>query len=502
MFVKKSSFRVLTYEELSNDDSIVSAKSQIKVAFKQSAITQNGDASESSDFDLEAEIKSHPESLYIKCFAIKADEMNDNGDYFSRDELIKATHTFVGVPVFTNHENTDILKAKGKVVHSWWDENRNGIMIIARVDAEAYPDLANGIKKEYILSTSMGAQVRASCCSVCHNFSETPDSYCSCIRERKTRHVSSKKQKCQYFKNGKDEQCPLCQSTKNDIKTFAYEGKAFEHNYGVKFIENSFVCNPACADCGVTEIIDSAAFLSKLSTITQKLPKLAQMANKNANTKDKIDIINSIIPNAVVNNSVNVQTVNETLELYKEKISQTIDILNNSPGFCDDNTCVKIAGQKEIGELNQALDLITAVSQSMLQQKDQLDLEFLSDLVSVLSDLQAVTDELTEQGYGRLQSPTGESTPVNSENPQNTTEQSPQPQTQPVNPIPGGTSNVQSGTAGSTGTVTMPTASQKKINMEKLAKKAFENIKIKNNDANKILIPFKLRNKIKGFFVK
>jgi len=119
----------------------------IKTASKIAEIDVDSD---SPDFDLEAEIKSHPDSLYVKCFAIKSDETNDNGDHFQKSELKKATGSFIGVPVFTNHNNSDAEEARGKVVHSWWDEDKNGIMIIARVDAEAYPKLARGIKEEYI----------------------------------------------------------------------------------------------------------------------------------------------------------------------------------------------------------------------------------------------------------------------------------------------------------------------------------------------------------------
>jgi len=157
-----------------------------KIAASKESSDKNGDT-ESKHFDLEAEIQNHPDSLFMKCFAIKADETNDNGDYFSKEELIKATPTFIGVPLFTNHANSDINEARGKVVHSWWDEEQNGIMIIGRIDAEAYPQLARGIKEEYVVATSMGCQVQYSICSICHNYAETPDQYCTHIKERKTR---------------------------------------------------------------------------------------------------------------------------------------------------------------------------------------------------------------------------------------------------------------------------------------------------------------------------
>ena len=107
-------------------------------------------------FDIESAIKDSPEHLFVKVFAIKQDEVNDNGDYFSASELKKAAHTFVGVPVFVNHQNNDIEKARGKVVHAWYDEKAGGIYIISKVDKTAYPKLARGIEEEIISGTSMG----------------------------------------------------------------------------------------------------------------------------------------------------------------------------------------------------------------------------------------------------------------------------------------------------------------------------------------------------------
>ena len=72
-------------------------------------------------FDIHTAVSDQPEHLFVKVFAIKKNEVNDNGDYFSEEELKKASKTFIGVPVFVNHQNDDIEKARGKVVHSWWD---------------------------------------------------------------------------------------------------------------------------------------------------------------------------------------------------------------------------------------------------------------------------------------------------------------------------------------------------------------------------------------------
>ncbi len=813
-------------------------------------------------FDLEAEINKHPDSLFVKCFAIKADEMNDNGDWFGYDELKSATHTFVGVPVFTNHQNNDAEQARGKVIHSWWDENRKGIMIVARVDAAAYPQLARGIKEEYILGTSMGASrghdlvttsdgskvrvddlqigdlvithtgkvepvaaicrtqehsqlyhikwssnlsglalsyehpvlilnrddtytkfksvkvyrksistiekevdvdfvpaseikyndyvlewvdksieddarineetafllgvyaaegytqsnfvefcfgkddknigktisflknnfsgkiteaernerngfyvrifdtrfiklcneyigtgckrkrlnskikkwsyelqkiflgayldqdgcvvkerklssghssgagamqassaslqllkdirqlclrigcpatisshnrvasrstvmdqnfeyvehiiyisnlvsnklkkfsykarqapdikkpkfdsffykdyiahrvkdvvlinnseptyyvqigdiddensdhsyilnniathncsVKYSICSVCHNYAETPDQYCSCIKERKTRVVSAKTQKCSYHKHGVDKLCPICECKKGDAKTFKLnDQQCFEYNYGIKFIENSFVVNPACHDCGVTEVIDPQKFLAKVAKLQERLPLLIKEAQD--------------IPLVCTDQSC--------IKLIDEKqasmIDEYLDFLDKGsewilrlagPDFLKKSIkhLIKTAGNKEIEDLNTALDLLTSVSQSMLSQKDQLDLEFLSDLVKVLSDLQSVTDELTEQGYGRLQSDSAEEGAPDDAAPGAPGGATPgmggatpgMGEAQlPGSAAPMGTSKVRSGPAGDVGSVTGPLA-QKKLNLNKIA----ENILIR-----------------------
>lgn len=427
----------------------------IKTAAHKASKEVQGIPSQKSGFDLEAEIRDHPDSLFVKCFAIKADEMNDNGDWFSREELIKATATFVGVPVFTNHQNSDINQARGKVVHSWWDDPRNGIMIIARVDAAAYPQLARGIKEDYVAGTSMGCSVQYSLCSICHNFATNPADYCAHIKERKTRKFSGKA-KCIYKKNGpKDQECPICASVKdiNKDASLVYSDQSiFEHNYGIKFIENSFVVNPACHSCGVTEVIDPSQFLAKVANLTEQLPILIKAAQNVPIICDE----------------------NKCVHLFNE--SQTQSIVNALSYLQKGSDYVKqlcltqfekFAGQEQINQLNQALDLMTSVSQDMLMQKQQIDLEFLSDLVKVLADLQKVTDELTEQGYGRLPSPTKdqETTPgaALATQPPAQTPQQPAPATAT-------TGRVQTGTAGAAGTVTAPTA-KKKLDLQKTSLK-------------------------------
>jgi hypothetical protein len=144
-------------------------------------------------FDIQAAIEKNPDNLFVKVFAIKANEVNDNGDCFSEEELKKAAHTFVGVPVFVNHQNDNVENARGKVVHSWYDEPSKGVYCINMVDRAAYPRLARGIEEGYITGTSMGAQVTYSICSICHNKAHTADEFCTHIKGGKNRPAKSLK---------------------------------------------------------------------------------------------------------------------------------------------------------------------------------------------------------------------------------------------------------------------------------------------------------------------
>ncbi len=306
-------------------------------------------------FDIEAAIKEHSNHLFVKAFAIKQDEVNDNGDAFSAEELKKAAHTFIGVPVFVNHKNDDVEKSRGKVVHAWYDEDAGGIYVINRVDKEAYPQLARGIEESYITGTSMGAQVGYSCCSICHNKSATSEDFCSHIRNRKTRKMSTTCS-CKYHESPSSpkDNCPICKSKKGESKELVHkEAQVFEWNYDIKFIEDSFVVNPACHDCLVCDILNIPKIEDKLSSNIEKMKQIA----------------------ASIQSST------------------------------DSNKMEKTAGAKEIESLNQAMNLMETVARSMMAQKQIVSMDYVSDIVEQLSKLQETTDELIEMGYSQVPSP-------------------------------------------------------------------------------------------------
>ena len=113
----------------------------------------------------------------------------------------------------------------------------------------------------------MGCSVSHSCCSVCHNLAHTADEYCSHVRNQKNRKFSGTA-KCEYHKNGTEEECPICKSTSGDSRTLKHSDQhVFEHNFGLKFIENSFVVNPACHDCGVTCVLRAPEVTKKVASL-------------------------------------------------------------------------------------------------------------------------------------------------------------------------------------------------------------------------------------------
>lgn len=392
----------------------VSSIRQLDVQTKESSTNKWG------DFDIQAEMKKFPDNLFVECLAIKADETNDNGDWFGEDQLKKYYHTFIGVPVFVNHQNNDIEQARGKVIHAWYDDAKHGIMIISRVDAVAYPDLARAITQKIINGTSMGTQVEQSVCSICHNSAARPTDYCSHIKEQKGKKISGTFA-CEYHKRGTEEFCPICGSTKEDVKQLVCaNSEVHEKNYGLRFIENSFVVRPACHECGITEVIDPDTLMKKVADITEPIRAFIKYQKEND---------------------------------------------------------YKYAGKKELDDLNAAVDLIAGVSTQLIAQRNQVDQEFTSDLVKVMADLKEVADELGQMGYGRLQTtdeaavpgaaPTEIPPPTGA--PDALAAQPPTTTPEALNPLPGGASKVQSGSAGQVGTVTSPFTASLVKRLEKLS---------------------------------
>jgi hypothetical protein len=65
----------------------------------------------------------------------------------------------------------------------------------------------------------------------------------------------------------------------------------------------------------------------------------------------------------------------------------------------------KTAGKSELQALSQAMNLMEHVARSMMAHKQQIELDYASDLVEHMAKVQSLLDELTEMGYGQLPSP-------------------------------------------------------------------------------------------------
>ncbi|WP_267716817.1 hypothetical protein [Streptomyces sp. CoH17] len=125
------------------------------------------------------EFDPKPGMLYTRVRAISA-RVNQNFDGFRSEELQKAAHTFVGRPVFVNHNNQDHRKTRGMILHAQYFENGTDkyIELLNELDARAYPKLAKEIIDGNIDSVSMGTDVQISVCSYCHNEATTPEEFC------------------------------------------------------------------------------------------------------------------------------------------------------------------------------------------------------------------------------------------------------------------------------------------------------------------------------------
>ncbi len=291
-------------------------------------------------------------------------------------------------------------------------------------DIEVEDDHTYCVNHIAVSNTSMGCSVESSICSVCHNKSHTAEDYCSHVSNRKNRKYTGEI-KCSYHNSpvDTDEECPICGSTKNNIETIKHaDQQIFEHNFGLKFIENSFVVNPACHDCGVRCVLNS--------------PKV----------ENKITAFNKTVGNLIKEAHLNEE---------------------------DNGFVAKFGGIKELQSLKNSMQELEEVTKSMLKQKESVSMEYVSQIVKAMADIQDFYDELVEMGYGALPSPSlgadgGVTSAVSDQfsegvpSEQMATQQPQQPQ-QPTPKSTTSPSGSQTSDLGGLGNVTMPKNSSKKI---------------------------------------
>src|SRR4051812_18396718 len=141
------------------------------------------------------QFEPRPGYLYVRSRSISS-RCNDNFDMFPADEIAKSYRSFIGRPVFVNHNNQDHRRARGRVVDAVLHRDRNPdgtpdtwAETLMEIDAKTYPKLAHAILVGDIDRTSMGCDVELSKCSVCANEATSPLEYCSHIPGQKGKRV-------------------------------------------------------------------------------------------------------------------------------------------------------------------------------------------------------------------------------------------------------------------------------------------------------------------------
>ena len=336
------------------------------------------------DFDLIKEMKSRKDAnlLWVRARAIDANVCNTNGDYFSEQELLKeqdyqgkkmpAYKTFEGVPIYTNHKNDDIEQAKGMVVYAEWDDEEKCVYCVFFIDEDAYPDIARGVRQGYIKDVSMGCSVDYGVCSICGNKATTERDYCSHLKQYK----------------GKIE--PV-------------SGKrAFEYNYGIKFIELSCVGDGAFESCEILEIYDQEEILEKAKDTI----KTAQALNSS------ITLASSI--HSEIKNKREIESALRQLNTLNNqiiKIAQTAGTLVGGQllgGVGAQNaTVVKIlqglgidpSSQLNILDLvNLALNFLEVAVLNLFSRKDNIDLGHVAKLTKAMGELQNTLQDMIDDG--------------------------------------------------------------------------------------------------------
>jgi hypothetical protein len=124
--------------------------------------------------------------VYAQVRAISA-RVNQNFDAWPSAELKKSYRTFVGKPIFVNHQNFDVSKARGKVVAARYVEAKDDRFIetIMEVDAQRFPKLAREIREGGMDSVSMGVEAGLTICSACNNKAVDESEFCDHVRNHK-----------------------------------------------------------------------------------------------------------------------------------------------------------------------------------------------------------------------------------------------------------------------------------------------------------------------------
>lgn len=129
--------------------------------------------------------EEQPGFLYVAVRAVSS-RVNKNFDAFTADELKKSYKTFIGRPVFVNHDNTDLSRARGVVLDARLHEEpqETWVELLLEMDAVTYPKLCAAILDGDIDTVSMGCNIEYSVCSICGNEARFASEYCTHVQRK------------------------------------------------------------------------------------------------------------------------------------------------------------------------------------------------------------------------------------------------------------------------------------------------------------------------------
>lgn len=175
-----------------------------------------------------------PGMLYTQVRAISA-RINQNFDAWPSEELKKSYRTFLGKPVFINHNNDDPSRARGKVIAARYVEAGDDkyVEVIQEIDAARFPKLAKEIREGGLDSVSMGVEAGLTICSYCDNRATDEPEFCDHVKYHKGDRLPRKN-----TKTGKVEDVLI-----------------YENCYKLGFFELSMVFDPADETAVVSRVI-------------------------------------------------------------------------------------------------------------------------------------------------------------------------------------------------------------------------------------------------------
>jgi hypothetical protein len=211
--------------------------------------------------------------IYTRVRAISS-RVNKNFDGWPSDQLAAAYRTFVGKPIFVDHNNSNPTRSRGVVVDailhveddmakaSAFDPYYSNapanhcpptwIELLLETDARAYPKLAANIISGEIDSVSMGANVEKTKCSVCNHEAFSADDFC--------KHVQLKGAHFDHYDDMGKKSSKL----------------AYEDCYDISFFEISYVFDPA----------DDTALVHEVRHSSVRDDAFAKAAKKFADSQD------------------------------------------------------------------------------------------------------------------------------------------------------------------------------------------------------------------------